>query len=204
MRGLLFLDLSKTRHPTALERTEALSRWRDQRATVTGATLGDAQSREQVLVLERTQDQYTREAEQIERWAAAQPVPVQHHDPDVGDAVRAVVAHRHSWMCSRLTGYLSLAGVEVVGAVDDVPSVVAALVVTQPDVLLTSDRLLGGHALEMLARAAELSPRTRLVVQIDVESRLEETRRAGVDAVLAHSAPVETVVAAVSALLEAS
>lgn len=208
VQGLLFLDLSKTRDPAVLDRAEALSRWQNQRNGMSDCA-GDAQSREQVLVLERTQDQYDREAEQIERWTTAHPdTALSTVDGIRGtgavSAVSAVVAHRHSWRCSRLTGYLSMAGVDVVGAVEDAPSVIAALVVTQPDVLLTSDRLLGGQGLQMLVRAAELSPRTRIVVEIDVESRHEEARQAGADAVLSQRAPVETVVSTVSAVIEAS
>lgn len=170
-----------------------LAAWNRQRALL--PALCSTASREEQFEVSRLHEEYAREEAEILRWLAGEgPCGLL-----LGSGV--VVAHRHEWVRRSLEQHLARHGVPVVAAVEVVADAVAALVVNQPAVLVTSDRLAGAHALELVTRLPELSPGTRCVVQVDQDGRSQDAVAAGAAAVLSHRAPVAELVDVIRALV---
>lgn len=148
-------------------------------------------SRDEQLVAERLRDIAEREQAAVEHWLAA---------ADTSGKPTAVVVHRHEWLRRRIAVALPPLGWDVLDAQDRSTEAVAAVVVHQPQLLLTSDRILGASGLELVRRTRVLSPTTTIVVQVDEDRRADECVEAGAHVVLSHRSSWQELVALVDAL----
>lgn len=78
-----------------------------------------------------------------------------------------VLAHRNEHLLRRLSIALSADGVTGHASALDAAMAIAALIVVQPDVLLLSQVLPGAPGWQLTERARTLSPRTRVLVQVE-------------------------------------
>lgn len=175
------------------QRGAGLETWQLQRSLLPRMEPGG--SRENLLEHERLHDINARE------WAAIEAMRLKEQDitPRVP---RVVIAHRHDWVAATCRAGLLARGWSVTDVQGDATEAIAALVMLQPDVLLCSDRMLGGEGLEVLRRAPRLAPDTRLVVQVDQADRSVAVRDAGAHLILPRSMTAPEVVQAVDELIE--
>lgn len=81
-------------------------------------------------------------------------------------AHRAVIAHRHEWLVTKMSDALRSRGVFVVGVTDSGAEALGLTVAEQPELLFTGDRLTMMTPGELLAEVTLFSPRTLLAVQV--------------------------------------
>ena len=99
----------------------------------------------------------------------------------------AVVAHRQTWMLTRLSRELESCGVTVIGHASDGAAAVALACVELPDLLLVEAHLPWLTVKDVLALTRYTSERTALVVIADTTDDPDDLRSAGADLVLERS-----------------
>jgi CheY-like chemotaxis protein len=178
--------------PSTPGRQGALARWQAQLDAQVDPARTD--NREDQLDAERLRSAFDREQDALERWLK------EAGEEEPSTRPRVVVVHRHEWLQRRLAEQLGTRGWQVLDGQDQAAEAVAALVVQQPQVLVTSDRIAGGPGLELVGRTRELSPDTVVVVQVDQDSRCADFVAEGAHVVVSHRATWQELVAVVDEL----
>lgn len=127
----------------------------------------EARRREQQAVLARAEDQLRRSGELL------------HGRP----RMRAVLAHRNTWLRDKVASRLAEHGVQVVGVFEDGADAAGTVVVEQPDLLLVEDRLPTLAGVQVVRRAKEFAPGTVVGVQVLDGGSVGEFVDAGASAV---------------------
>lgn len=170
------------------DRDAALTQWQAQRSAFPGPEPGS--SREEQLIYDRLVEIWERERERIDLGLEEAGAALEDRQRPL-----AVVAHRHDWTGSRLRTGLAADGWDVVDAYGDAAATVAAVITRQPDLLVLSDRLLGGTGLAVVARALKLVPELTCLVQLDEEGRRDQARAAGAQLLVSHRMSITELVA---------
>lgn len=189
------LALAPTRSAVDLLRQQhaALVEWERQRGLL--PVLDPDASREEHLSAARIEEIYERERTALEsRLEAAR------EELEVRTRPMALVAHRHDWVGAAICAGLRGRDWEVVDAFGDAAIAIACLAVHQPDLVVSSDRLLGGDGVAVVTRGGRLSPSTRFAVQLDEEGRLGQLTQAGAHLVVSHRTPTAQLIELVDGL----
>lgn len=137
-----------------------------------------ARHREHEALLARSQQMLARSGEQL-----AETVPV-----------RAVLAHRSSWLRDRIAQRLVEAGVQVVGEFEDGAEASGTLIAEQPDLVLVEDLLPTISGLQVLQRARTFAPWAVTGVHVMDSSGVDRFVRAGAAAVFTRRVPPDELV----------
>ncbi|MCW2616334.1 MAG: liaR [Frankiales bacterium] len=133
----------------------------------------DARRREQAAVLARAAEHLSASGQVL-----ASRVPL-----------RAVLAHRNTWLRDRVAAGLRAAGVEVVGEFEDGADAAGTVVVEQPDIVLVEDRLPTVPGLEVVRRVRLYSPNTLVGAQVMDGDGVGDALDAGAQAVFTRRTP---------------
>lgn len=133
----------------------------------------EARQREHEALLARSQQMLARSGEQL-----AETVPV-----------RAVLAHRSSWLRDRVAQGLVEAGVQVVGEFEDGAEASGTIIAEQPDLVLVEDLLPTLSGLQVLRRARTFAPWAVTGVQVMDSNGVDAFVQAGASAVFTRRVP---------------
>lgn len=117
----------------------------------------------------------------------------------LGPPVRVVLVDDHEVVRSGLRAGLADRRVDVVAEADDVPSAVAAVRATAPDVMVLDVHLPGGGGWTVLTELGDAAPATLAVSASDERNDVVRTVRAGASGYLLKTASLDEIVAAITA-----
>lgn len=103
--------------------------------------------------------------------------------------VRAVIAHRSSWLRDKVAARLSERGVTVVGRFEDGADAAGAMVVEQAELLLVEDRLPTLSGADVVRRVRAFSPATIVGAQVLDSDGVVPLADAGAQAVFTRRIP---------------
>ena len=102
---------------------------------------------------------------------------------------RALLVHRQSWLCDKVSAALEAGGVRVLGVLDDGAEAVGWAVAEQPDLVLVEQMLPTLTGVEVVRRVRSFSPRTVVGVQVPYETDVQPMLDAGAHLALPRRVP---------------
>jgi len=170
----------------ALDQVRGIDAW-TQAHRVPAAVTGGL-SREDRLDLSRRSDVVARQRQALLGWTERQLRA--DCTPARSVAVtRAVIAHRHAWFSSKLTGALHAGGVTVVADLDNGADALGIVIAEQPDLLLVEDKLPMVSGPELFRAVARWAPRTIVAVQVAEDRQVGRCLDAGAACVFTRRMP---------------
>ena len=171
---------------------DAIDAWNRQARVASAAEVSGNLSREMRLDLNRRMDARRREQAALVARAAAQ-LEASGQVLSGKARVRAVIAHRNSWLRDAVAAQLTTLGVVVTGAFEDGADAAGTVVVEQPDLLLVEDLLPTLSGLELVQRARLYCPGTVIGAQVSDGTGIGPLTEAGARAVFTRRIPPQDI-----------
>lgn len=171
----------------ALEQVRAIDCWVQAHASRPDVVVSTS-SREERLDLARRLDVIARQRRAIVDWTERQLRASGDLMRSVATS-RAVIAHRHAWLASRVTSALQERGITVVAELDNGADALGIVVAEQPDLLLVEDKLPMVTGLDLCRAVTTWSPRTLTAVQVAEDWQVGQFLDAGATTVFTRRIP---------------